>query len=122
DLNLNFFHAYNLESGYDGGVVEISVNGGPFSDVGSANFIKNGYNATISQFDSSPIAGRPAFSGVSGVYVESVVSLGSLVDQGESFRIRFREANDPSVTADGWRVDDVKVCDVLRNYLPVIIK
>jgi hypothetical protein len=123
NLNLNFFHSYNLEAGYDGGVVEISVNGGPFTDVGSANFIKNGYNATISPDDSSPIAGRSAFSGVSGVYVESVVSLGSLVDQGDSFRIRFREANDPSVTTpDGWRVDDVKVCDVLRNYLPVIIK
>ncbi len=122
DLTLNFFHSYNLETGFDGGVVEISINGGAFNDVGSANFTKNGYNQTISAVDGSPIAGRPAFSGIGGVYIESVVNLGSLVSQGDSFQIRFREANDPSVAAEGWRVDDVKICNVLRTYLPLILK
>jgi len=126
DHSLQFFHKYNLEAdgstGYDGGVVEINVNGGGWNDVGSSNFSKNGYNTTISTSYNSPIAGRQAFSGDSGGYVESVVNLSSLVNQGDTFQIRFREANDSSVSDDGWYVDDVRVCTTSKAYLPIVVK
>lgn len=128
-LFLQFFHTYNLEAesnstGYDGGVIEISVNGGAFSDVGAANFTKNGYNKTISPSFGSPIAGKPAFSGNSGSYIESIVDLSSLISPGDNFRIRFRQANDDgnSTTVTGWSVDDVRICTVLKAYMPVILK
>lgn len=122
-LTLNFFHAYDLEAPFDGGVVEISVNGGAFTDVGSARFTKNGYNRTISSGFGNPLGGRLAFSGVSDVYLESIVNLGGLVNPGNSFRIRFREANDNTAPTDtGWRLDDVRVCRLLKTYLPLTIK
>lgn len=126
---LQFFHAYNLEAnnnsstGYDGGVVEISVNSGAFADVGAVNFTKNGYNKTISASFNSPIASRPAFSGNSGSYIESVVDLSNLVSQGDNLRIRFRQANDSgTATSGGWSVDDVRVCTALKVHLPTILK
>ncbi len=126
-LLLQFFHAYDLESatnntGFDGGVVEISVNGGAFNDIGPANFIKNGYTKTIAGGSGNPLAGRQAFSGDSGGYIQSVVDLTPLVGQGDAFEIRFREANDSSEAAAGWRVDDVKLCTTLKAYLPTLRK
>ncbi|MDJ0839286.1 MAG: hypothetical protein QNK37_22400, partial [Acidobacteriota bacterium] len=58
---LQFFHWYNTESSFDGGVLEIST-GGAYSDVGAANITENGYNSTISTNFSSPIGGRQAWS------------------------------------------------------------
>jgi hypothetical protein len=124
DLTLNFFHAIETEAGYDGGVVEISVNGGAFKDVGSANFTKNGYNLIISSASGNPLGGRPAFSGLTNYYRESSIRLGGLVSIGNNFRIRFREANDLGNLKPfaGWRLDDVKLCRVSRVYLPLIVR
>ena len=65
---LTFRHSYDLENGKDGGVLEISINGGPFID-----FVAAGggglYNGTISSGSFSPIAGRAAWTGDSGGYV-----------------------------------------------------
>lgn len=128
-LFLQLFHAYNLEAnsnnstGYDGGVVEISVNGGAFTDVGTASFTKNGYNKTISASFNSPIAGQSAFSGNSGSYIESIVDLSNLVSQGDNFRIRFRQANDNgTATSGGWSVDNVNICTALKTHLPLVRK
>src|ERR1700730_14653112 len=47
---LSFWHNHALEDGFDGGVLEISVDGGPFQDILAAGgfFDGNGYNGTIS--------------------------------------------------------------------------
>ncbi|MFN8459816.1 MAG: matrixin family metalloprotease [Anaerolineae bacterium] len=119
---LNFFHSYSLEDGYDGGIVEIKINGGAFSEVSSAKFIKNGYDQVISVDFSSPIGGHPAFTGESGGYLESVVDLSDLVSQGDTLQVRFHQANDNGDNATGWRVDDVKVCTNLKAYLPIVRK
>jgi hypothetical protein len=117
---LSFFHKYDLEGRgstfLDGGVVEISVKGGTYQDVGQDKFLKNGYNGMIQTDTNSPIAGRLAFSGNSGPnYIESVVNLSSLVNKGDTFKLRFREANDlaafpPPPEPVGWFVDDVLIC------------
>ena len=102
---LVFWHTRGLEAGYDGGVVEVSTNGGgSWNDIGAAAFTANGYNGTINTGFSSPIAGRQAFTG-SAPYTRSVASLAAYA--GQSILIRFRAASDVSVGATGWRVDDV---------------
>ncbi|GAB3248614.1 M36 family metallopeptidase [Nocardioides dilutus] len=106
---LSFWHSRDLEgaaTGFDGGVVEVSTDGTTWTDIGAANFVQNGYSHTISSSYSSPIAGRPAFSGVSP-YVESVANLAAYV--GQSIRVRFRMASDTSVGDVGWTVDDVRI-------------
>ena len=114
---LSFWHSRGLETNFDGGVVEVSTNGGgTWSDIGEAAFTANGYNVTISSCCSNPIAGRRAFSGSSG-YVESVASLAAYV--GQSILLRFRAASDSSVAAVGWTVDDVTIGKVVstNNHL-----
>ncbi|MDJ0840520.1 MAG: immune inhibitor A [Acidobacteriota bacterium] len=103
---LQFFHFYNTESGFDGGVLEIST-GGAYSDIGASNITENGYNSTISTSYSSPIGGRQAWSGNSGGFIRTTVDLSSYA--GNSVSIRFRMASDSSVSATGWYVDDVTI-------------
>ena len=105
--SLSFWHARALESTFDGGVVEVSNDGGTtWTDIGEAAFTDNGYNATISGGFGSPIGGQRAFSGGSD-YVRSVASLAAYV--GDNILVRFRAATDSSVGGDGWTVDDVQI-------------
>ena len=106
DAILSFWHSYNLESTRDGGVVEASVNGTTWTDIGT-NATTGAYNATISARRSSPIGGRKAFSGNSGGFIQTQIPLTAYA--GQNIYIRFRQANDSSVGATGWYVDDVSV-------------
>ena len=93
---LSFWHSYVTENTWDGGVVEISANGGAWTDLGSL-MTQNGYNGTISASAGGPLAGRQAFTGSSGGYKETRVNLSSYA--GQSVRIRFRFATDTSVAS-----------------------
>lgn len=103
---LSFWHWYDLEATYDGGVVELSTNGSTWVDIGT-NATQNGYNATIDTGYSSPIAGRRAFSGASGSFVQTIIPLTSYA--GKSVYVRFRQSNDDGGASVGWVVDDVAV-------------
>jgi hypothetical protein len=70
---LRFRHNFDLQSGFDGGVLEISstyINNGAFTDITDpavgGTFVTGGYNSTIATGTGSPIAGRQAWSGNSG--------------------------------------------------------
>jgi serine protease AprX len=113
---LTFRQNFNLEAssedpnlGFDGGVLEISTDGGnTFQDILSAGgtFAMGGYNRTISADRGSPIAGRQAWSGNSGGFVTTVVTLPFFGIQG---RLRWRMASDTSGSGEGWRVDMVNI-------------
>ncbi|MGB0619931.1 MAG: cadherin-like domain-containing protein [Myxococcota bacterium] len=108
---LSFWHSYDVENNFDGGVVEASIDGGAnWTDLGSA-MTANGYSGTISTEWGSPIGGRLAFTGNSSGYVETVVDLQSLA--GENALLRFRMTSDTSVAGNGWRVDDVQIGQVV---------
>lgn len=105
--HLSFWHRYILEERYDGGVVEMSVDGGAsWNDLGP-RMVQNGYNATIANDYGSPIAARQAFTGDSGSWVQTVVDLSSYA--GETVRFRFRQADDRSLEWSGWWIDDIHV-------------
>jgi len=107
---MSFWHRYGFESGFDGGVVEININGGGWNDVGPANFTMNGYATTpISTAFGSAIGGRRAFTGTQATYIQSVVNLAAL-SGGNSYQVRFRSVNDNSVSGSApWRIDDVEI-------------
>jgi hypothetical protein len=115
-VHLIFAHNFNLEAsgvdpnvGFDGGVLEISFDGGnTFQDILAAggNFDIGGYNRTISTDRGSPIAGRQAWSGNSGGFLCTVVTLPFLT-QGAVFR--WRMASDNNGSGEGWRVDTVTI-------------
>lgn len=110
---LDFRLAYNLESGFDGAILEIAVNGGAFADIVTAggSFSAGGYNGTISSSWGSPIGGRPAWTGSQPTYITSTVDLPPSA-AGQPVVLRWRIANDQSLTATaphGLWIDTVKL-------------
>ena len=122
---LTFRNLFNMEAGadgstgYDGMVLEISVNGGAFTDItsGGGAFIAGGYTRTISTGFSSPIAGRSAWSGLSAgttsapAYITSTINLPPAA-AGQSVRLKWRAATDNSAIAAGIagvQIDNVSV-------------
>ncbi len=103
---LMFYHEYRTEENLDGGVVEISLNGGEdWEDVGAENFIMNGYGSELQGGSGNPLSGRPAFTGVSGGFIRSLVDLSAYA--GETVLIRFRFGTNDSGAREGWYVDDI---------------
>lgn len=106
---LTFWHSYNLESGFDGGVLEGSTdNGETWFDMGP-NLTSGGYSGVISSLFENPLGDREAWTGDSGGYVQVAVTLAPYA--GQDLLFRFREGNDNSVGGGGWYVDDVAVVD-----------
>ena len=107
---LKFRNKFATESTFDGEVLEMKIDAGAFQDIITAggSFVSGGYNATISTDFSSPIAGRQAWSGSSGGYIDTVVSLPAAAN-GHSVQFRWRMASDDSVSATGVNVDGVSI-------------
>src|SRR6185369_1053891 len=97
----------------DGGVLEISINGGAFTDIVTAggSFVTGGYTGAIATNFSSPIAGRQAWSGISGggatpVYITTTANLPA-ASLGQPTVLRWRVATDVSVSAAGQWIDSI---------------
>lgn len=105
---LTFRNNWLLENTFDGGVLEIDINGGGFTDIITAggSFNSGGYNGTISVNFQSPILGRQAWTGTSNGFVTTSVNLPPAAD-GQSVVLRWRMATDISVSGTGWRVDTI---------------
>lgn len=107
---VSFANNYNLESGFDGGVLEISINGGAYQDIITAggSFVAGGYTGVISSAFGSTIAGRNAWTGSSGGFITTTVNMPP-ASAGQPCTLKFRMGSDNSVAAVGWRVDDFTV-------------
>ncbi len=106
---LNFRHLYDSESDWDGGVLEISVNGGAFNDILTAGgtFVAGGYVSVL--FTSgNPVADRAAWNGNSGGYVTTTVDL-PFAAYNQNVSLRWRFGSDESVSATGWQIDTVSL-------------
>ena len=118
---LTFKQNYDLETqstttAYDAGVLEISINGGAYTDIVTAggSFVTNGYNHTgINTTFSNPLLpSRPNWSGISnggaGGFESCAVNLPA-AGAGVPVKLRWRMGSDTSVTHAGWRIDTVRV-------------
>jgi hypothetical protein len=105
---LTFRHSYDLESTYDGGVLEIAIAGGGWTDILSAggSFVSGGYVSTLSGFYSNPLAGRSAWTGTSGGFITTVVNL-PMAASGWPIQLRWRCGSDDGVGRLGWYVDSI---------------
>lgn len=116
NLQLRFWHSYNLQSAQDGGKLEFSVDGGAWFDVASvssgASFAANGYNTTIAATGQpsgrSEFAGQTAWSGNSNGFIETVLNLTDTAKfAGHALRMRWRLATNASTASAGWHVDSI---------------
>lgn len=106
NAQLRFWHKFDTEAGFDGGVVELSNDGGATWINLGPQIIQNGYNDFI------PVANNPlingfAFGGSSNGWIQSIVNLGVFSNQ--SVIVRFRFSADVATPGVGWYIDDVVI-------------
>ena len=109
---LVFRNNYDTHGPFDGGVLEISIGGGAFTDiiVAGGSFVTGGYNGTISAGFGSPLANRQAWSGNSGGFITTTVNLPASA-AGQNIVLRCRMGSDDSGSAAGWRIDNISIND-----------
>jgi hypothetical protein len=95
---LRYWQWYDIESGWDGGRIEVSVDGGAFV---RATPSPDYNDQTIYAFGDTP-----GFTGVAGWH-EVVVDLTPFA--GQSVVVRWTLGTDSSVTSRGWYIDDLSV-------------
>ena len=128
NAQLTFRHNYEFEldrEPFDGGVLEISINGGAFTDLITAGgaFNTNGYDGVLSTLYQNPLAGRSAWTGSSAGFITTTVTL-PMTAAGSSVRLQWRLGTDATVGKTGWYVDTLSLTDGVaccRALVPPLI-
>ena len=111
---VTFRHKFNTEAGWDGGVLEVSVNGGAFQDILAAggSFVSGGYTGALGAGTNNPLANRNAWNGDSGGYVTAVAQLPASAN-GQSVRLKWRFGADDNTVGTGanpgWNIDTISI-------------
>jgi hypothetical protein len=137
---LSFLNDYNLEPSYDGGVLEIAIGGGAFTDILAAggSFVTNGYDGIISDIGDppsqrSPLIGRQAWTGNSGSVLTTIVNLPAAAS-GRNIQLRWicgtDDGNDNLFGIGGWWIDNIAInqlgfdctnCPATNVSVPIIV-
>ena len=96
---------------WDGYVLEVSTDGGgTYNDIIDAGgvFVSGPYTGEIDGTAGNPLAGRMAWSGNSGGYIDTVINLPASFNS-QTIKLRFRMGTDEAVGAPGVRIDNFSV-------------
>ncbi|HET7371078.1 MAG TPA: PKD domain-containing protein, partial [Gammaproteobacteria bacterium] len=133
-FSVSFYHYYQFEAGgmdsdgnvfgYDGGVVEISTDGGAtWQDVTQAGgTFAFGYSGILGPYQQFLKPGRPAFVNTGGTPFDRApekISFGTAL-AGKTVQLRFRIGSDPAAGEVGWIIDDVTVTGATAPMFSVI--
>lgn len=122
-VTLSFSHRYSFEADYDGGDVDVSVNGGAFTHVPTASFSQNGYNGVVPVGVDHSLRGLDAFVGNSTGHPAFITSICTLANDviGNTIQVRFASASDNNTVGNlspaGWEVDSFVITGALPNLL-----
>ncbi|MBK8956310.1 MAG: M36 family metallopeptidase [Saprospiraceae bacterium] len=106
-----FYHFFNTETGFDGGIVEVSTDGFVWNQIAPQKFSLNSYTGPVN-YQTFVTFNVEAFSGQSNGFIPSVVDFSDFKDQ--EIQVRFRFANDSlnvssnTSTILGWVVDNIE--------------
>jgi hypothetical protein len=125
-FSFTFSHRYSFEfqgtTFFDGGVIELSNNGGAsWTSIGAS--ASPGYTGIIVSGGGNPLSGLSAYTGASPGYPgfsTVTVSLGTAY-QGQTVRIRFRIGTDVSVGAPGWEIDNLVFSNLTNLPFNVLV-
>lgn len=114
---LRFYHKYNTEPIHDGGIVQISTNGGVTWEFVDDKLFKHKYRRKI-DYSAFAIPGIGGFWGKQFEFTPSYIDLSPY--QGQDIQVRFRfgsDEEDPNAVHpyEGWYVDDFEIMD-MYNY------
>ena len=123
DPKLAFEHFVQTETGFDGGNVKVSVNGGPFTVVPQDQYVFNRPNFTGPS--GMPLEGEPIWNGanggeVTGSWGTTIVSLANLTSPGDRIKIRFDFGQDGCNGNLGWYVDTIRLFNCPLLDAPVL--
>jgi photosystem II stability/assembly factor-like uncharacterized protein len=115
---LYFREAFAVSNKFDGGILDISINGQPFQEIIQAggSFVKDGYNTVLSDFN--PLGLRPAWSGNSGGWVPVIVNLPAAA-AGHFVQLRWHFASSRGMTNGGWFIDSAFITET--SCLPPVV-
>lgn len=129
DFVVDFWHFYRLEEAWDGGVVEISVNGSEWVDVTAVGGqFAVGYNyPALNANPTQALQDRPVFSGTNGDVFnlsflgnEESINFGTILN-GQAVKLRFRVSSDVTVSLLGWFIDNVRFSNVISPVLSEVV-
>ena len=112
---VRFFHTYDIEPGLDGGIVELSTDGGTSWTDAAPYFIRNTYDGPLG-YNAFAIPEKSAFWGATSEFEASYIDLRSFM--GERVMIQFRYGSPVETATDapdfqGWFIDDVEFMDLV---------
>jgi hypothetical protein len=114
---LSYKQRYTTEATFDGGVLEISIAGGGFTDIQTAggSFVTGGYGGSISSSATgSALIGRRVWSGSITTTSQVIVNLPAAAS-GQNVKFRWRFSSDSSTGSTGWNIDSVQVSSTSYN-------
>ena len=126
DFEISFWHTYLIENEWDGGVVEISVNGGDWTDVTEmGGQFAVGYDSVLIENDSQALQERMTFTGRniqdSGAYGNyETINFGDTLN-GNQAKIRFRISSDSAASDFGWWIDNLELSNVLTPVFTKVV-
>ncbi|KAA1157488.1 peptidase [Pseudoalteromonas fuliginea] len=126
DFEISFWHLYLIEENWDGGVVEISVNDGEWTDVTQVGGeFSVGYNGPLIENTSQALQERNTFTGRNiqddgafGNY--ETINFGDALN-GNQAKIRFRISSDSAVADFGWWIDNLTMSNVLSPVFSKVV-
>ncbi len=119
---LTIDHRYGFEENrdvwWDGGVIELRVDGGPWTDADT--WVVPGYDGTISDQAGNVLANREAFSGYNASWpaLEQLVLDFGIALAGSVVEVRFRIGTDQAGDAEGWEIDRFEVAGIDDSPFP----
>ncbi len=106
----SFWHAYDTEFGWDGAYIEISTDGTNSWFLLDDELVFNPYNGSLGASSNDDIANKPAFTGDSEGYINSVVDLSNYGNQ--DIHLRFAFGSDNNTVETGWYIDDIALLSI----------
>lgn len=105
---LSFFTRYTIEDRWDGGLVEVSVDGGPWTMPTISPDYPNTFRSSSDECGYAE--NTPAFSGTQNSWQQHTVDLSA--NQGQQVEVRFSYSTDGSVNDGGWFLDNLALSHV----------
>ena len=113
---LRFWHRYKTVLGFDGGFIQMSVNGGSYFSVSADRFLRNAPNSVI-PYSTIAIPNLQGFTGnTDSEWIDSYIDLTDFKGQDVQFRFRFVSDAEQAPSGDdaGWFIDDVEILDLFK--------
>lgn len=111
---LVFRQRYQMDYEFDGGVLEISIAGGAFTDIISAggSFVAGAYDTPMV---ASTLSGRNAWTGDSISFITTEINLPASTSN-QSIRLRWRFASDNMEGGQGWWIDNIQITNAISGF------